>query len=190
MIMSTERFEDILQLIDRIYDAVLDPELWPAFAEHLCKVVPSTDLNINSIDIEDGKANLAFSMTPPEVMQHYLENYHAINPYLQSSYREMKTGAMFRSHEVCPPDEFEQTEFYKDFFSKLNLFHAMHMSVLLEDGLVSGISVARTKEMGTYTDAEADVFRILLPHLQRAFRIGDLLADMKLELNKALDRLP
>jgi hypothetical protein len=187
------QLEKILPLIEQIYDAALQPEIWPAFGEQLCQVVPSTDFNIHSINTTSSKANLAFSTTPTTAIQLFYAKYDALNPYTQRSVHLLKTGSLLRSHEICPPAEFEQTEFYRDFFSMLNLFHVLNMTVLLEDELTSGIALARSKEMGIYTDEEAEVLRILLPHLQRAFRIGNLLADLQLEremLSRTLDKLP
>ena len=35
----------ILRLVELIYDAALQPELWPDFAGQLIQVIPSTDSN-------------------------------------------------------------------------------------------------------------------------------------------------
>lgn len=186
------RLEQILPLIEQIYDAALQPEIWPVFGEQLCQVVPSTDFNIHSINTTNNKGNLAVSLTPPAAMQLYFAKYHHINPLMRNPYGYI-TGSLFRSHEICPPEEFEQTGFYRGFFSTLNLFHVLNLTVLLEDDLASSISVSRSKEMGIYTDAEAAIFRALLPHLQRAFRIGNLLADLQIErdmLSQTLDKVP
>lgn len=98
-----------------------------------------------------------------------------------------------QQHLICPPEEFEQTEFYQGYVRPLNLFHALVLTILLEDGLAATIGLARSKEMGIYTNEEAFILEALLPHLQRAFRIGNLLADLTLErdrLSQTLDKLP
>ncbi len=187
------RLEPTLSLIGQIYDAALQPELWPAFATQFCQVVPSDDFNIHSTNTLTGKQNLAYTTAPPEAMQRYFTTYHALNPYTQRSFHLLKTGSLFRSHEFCPPEEFEQTEFYRDYFRELNLFHALVMSVWHEADLASSVGMARSRERGIYTAEEAELMRTLLPHLQRAFRIGNMLADLTLErdmLSKTLDKLP
>ena len=187
------QLETTLSLIGLIYDAALQPELWPTFAKQLCEAVHSEDFNIHSVNTMSGKTNLAFTTTPPEAMQRYFTTYHDLNPYSQRSFHLLKTGSLFRSHEDCPPEEFEQTEFYRDYFRELNLFHAIAMTVWHEADLASNVSLARSRERGIYTDEEADLLRILLPHLQRSFRIGNMLADLQLErdmLSKTLDKLP
>ena len=60
------QLEKILPLIEQIYDAALQPEIWPAFGEKLCQVVPSTDFNISSINTATSKTNVAFTTTAPE----------------------------------------------------------------------------------------------------------------------------
>ena len=75
----------------------------------------------------------------------------------------------------------------------IGLYHAIHLTVLREDNIVSGLAVARPKKAGCYSPAEGYWLRLLFPHLQRAFRIGRLLAQLQLDrelLSKAMNRLP
>jgi DNA-binding CsgD family transcriptional regulator len=183
----------ILQLIELIYDAAMQPEIWPGFARKLCQMIPSTDSNITSVDLFTGRLNVSFSLTLPEALQIYFERYHQINPYFQRDFPHMQTGRIFRSHEACPPEEFEKTEFYQGFFRHLNLFHSLNVVALKEGDLLGNLTLARPKEMGIYTDEEKHLLGVLLPHLQRAFRISHLLDGLRLErevMSQILDKVP
>ena len=159
------QLETTLSLIGQIYDAALQPEIWPAFAARLCQIIPSTDFNIHAFNTATNKTNVAYRLLPDESLHLYLSKYESLNPYHQRSIHLFQTGVLFRSHQFCPPEEFEQTEFYQDYFRPLNLFHAMNLVVLLEDNLAASVSMARSKGLGIYTDEEAELLQSLLPHL-------------------------
>jgi DNA-binding CsgD family transcriptional regulator/PAS domain-containing protein len=183
----------ILQLIELIYDAAMQPEIWPGFARKLCQVIPSTDSNIYVADVIAGRASMSFTMTPLEAVKIYFERYHQINPYYQRDMQHVRTGRIARSHEVCSPEEFEQTEFYQGYFRPLNLFHVINVTVLQEGDISGHLSLARSKEVGIYTDEEKHLLGVLLPHLQRAFRISHLLDGLRLErevMSQILDKVP
>jgi DNA-binding CsgD family transcriptional regulator len=120
-------------------------------------------------------------MQPPEVTRLYFERYHAINPYFQRDLPQMETGRIFKSHETCSPKEFERTEFYQGFFRPLDLFHTMSAVVLKEGDQLSNLSLARSRAMGVYTNWEARLLHQLVPHLQRALRIGRAVEGLRME---------
>lgn len=191
--MTNADYDRVLHLTGLIYDAATQPDLWPAFAKKLCQLIPSTDSNIAAVDLIRDRVQVAFSMSPPEFLHLYFTRYHDVNPYWHRDLPYMQTGRIFKSHETCPPEEFEQTEFYRDFFSKQNLFHMLNVNVLKEANITGNLSLLRGKEMGIYTDDEAHLLSLLVPHLQRAFRIGQLLEGLRVEremLSQTLAKLP
>lgn len=182
----------ILSLIEMIYDAAMQPESWSGFAGELCRVIPSTDSNIYYRDVTTGRAGFFFTLTAPELVQLYAEKYHHINPFFLRE-PQPRTGHIGRSHELITPEEFEQTVFYREYFRQLNLFHVISVTVLSESDISGNFSLSRTKEMGIYTDEEAHLLHILLPHLQRAFRIGQVLDGLRMErtmMSEVLNKLP
>jgi DNA-binding CsgD family transcriptional regulator len=190
--MKTDALK-IMQLIELIYDAAMQPEIWPDFAGELCQVIPSTDSNIYYRDVITGRTGYSFSRIPLEFLQLYFERFHHINPYFLRDAPQVKTGRIARSHELIAPDEFEQTVFYQEYFRQLNLFHIVNVAVLQEGDISGHLSLARAKDVGMYTDEDAYLLSVLLPHLQRAFRIGQLLDGLRTEramMSSMLDKLP
>lgn len=191
--MTNASYEQILHLVDLIYDASTKPDLWPEFARDLCKAIPSTDFNIHALDLNSGRLQMSFTLLPPETMQLYFEQYHHINPYFHGGLPMLYSGRIARSHEICSPEQFEQTVFYQEYFRQLNLFHVIHTTVLKEGDITAHMSLSRAKERGVYVDEEAHLISLLVPHLQRAFRIGQVLESLRLErdlLSQALGKLP
>lgn len=162
--MTNTDYERVLHLIGLIYDAATQPNLWPEFAKMLCEVIPSTDSNIQAADLATGRIHISFTMTPPEVLQLYFTRYHMLNPYWHRNVPDKQTGRIFKSHETCPPEEFEQTEFYQDVLRHQNLFHMLSVNVLKEEAITGNLTLARAKEMGIYADEEAHLLSLLVPH--------------------------
>lgn len=191
--MTDANFDRLLHLIGLIYDAAIQPSLWPDFMAQLCQVIPSTSSNVHAVEVTTGVVRLTYWDLAPETQRLYFERYHHLNLYYTRDLPLMRTGLVRRSHETCPPEEAEQTEFYQEFLRPLDLFHLLNVCVLKEGDIAGNLSLARSKAMGMYTDEEAHLLGLLVPHLQRAFRISHLLEGLKLErdlLRQTLDQLP
>ncbi len=184
--------EQILPLVELIYDAAVQPKQWRPFTDALCALMHSRNCNFHAIDINTGKLQFIHNTIPKILVQLYLKQFHPKNPFYPRALPLAYPGTVLLSHEIIPPAEFERTDFRK-YMRVIGLYHAIHLTVLREDNIVSGLAVARPKKAGCYSPEEGYWLRLLFPHLQRAFRIGRLLAQLQLDrelLSKAMNRLP
>jgi DNA-binding CsgD family transcriptional regulator len=185
--------DDLSELIGLLYEASAQSHLWPKFCTHLMTHLQSDEGNIFLHEIETGLPRVEFVTTPSEFLLRYFEHYHTVNPYYQRGIPYMRDGFIGLSHEMCPPEEFEETEFHQDYFRQLGLFHSCVMIVHGGNGLLVCISFARSKKAGIYNDDEERLMRFLMPHAHRAFKITDLIAELDGRykfLVEALDKLP
>jgi len=184
--------ERLFPLIELIYDAALQPKQWRAFTDALCPLLNSRNCNFHAVDVTSHRVQFIHTTIPAFLIQLYLKRFHPKNSVFTLVAPLAQPGTILLSHEVLPPGEFEKLEFYR-YMRIIGLYHAMHLTVLREDNIISGLVLARPKSGGNYTDDEAQALRLLFPHLQRAFRIGQMLAQLQLErelLRQTLDRLP
>ena len=184
--------DHILSLVELIYDAAVEPKQWRSFTDALCALMHSRNCNFHAIDINNGRLQFIHHTIPAILVQLYLKKFHPKNPFYPRALPLAHPGAVLLSHEIIPPDEFEKTEFHK-YMRIIGLYHSIHLTVLREGNLVSGLAVARPKKEGFYSPEEGYWLKLLFPHLQRAFRIGRLLAQLQLDrelLSKAMNRLP
>ena len=184
--------ERLLPLIELIYDAALQPRQWRAFTDALCPLLNSRNCNFHAVDVTMNRVQFIHTTIPAFLIQLYLKRFHPKNSVFSLAAPLAQPGQVLLSHEVLPPGEFEKLEFYR-YMRIIGLPHAMHLTVLREDNIVSGLVLARPKKGGEYTETEVRPLRLLYPHLQRAFRIGQMLAQLQLErelLSQTLNRLP
>ncbi len=182
----------MLPLIELIYDAALQPKQWHAFTDALCPLLSSRNCNFHSVDVTTNRLQFIHNTIPAFLVQLYLKQFHPKNPFFKLAGPLAQPGVVLLSHEVMPAAEFEKTEFHR-YMRIIGLYHSIHLTVLREDSLISGLALARPKKDGVYTEMEACPLRLLYPHLQRAFRIGQMLMQLQLErelLSQTLNRLP
>lgn len=179
-------------LVNLVYDAAFEPELWRKFTDALCQRLNSRNCNFHNVDLTNQRFEFIHNTIEKSLVAWYLEKFHVENPFYPLMLPLAQPGVVLFSHELLPAAQFEASTFYK-YMKTIGLYHAMHLTVTRENNLVSGLALARRKEDGAYTEAEAETLRFLHPHLQRAFRVGKLLARLEIErelLSQILDHLP
>lgn len=184
--------ERLLPLVELIYDAALQPKQWRAFTDALCPLLNSRNCNFHAMDVTTNRLQFIHSTIPVFLLQLYHKQFHAQHSLFKEIAPLAQPGVILLSHEVLPSAVFERTVLYQ-YLRILGLYHAMHLTVLREDNIVSGLALARPKKGGEYTSVEAEAMRLLYPHLQRAFRIARMLTQLKTErelLSQTLNRLP
>lgn len=184
--------ERLLPLIELIYDAALQPKQWHVFTDALCPLLSSRNCNFHAVDVTTNRLQFIHNTIPAFLVQLYLKKFHPRNPFFTLAGPLAQPGVVLLSHEVMPSAEFEKTEFHR-YMRIIGLYHAIHLTVLREDNIISGLALARPKKGGAYTEVEARPLRLLYPHLQRAFRIGRMLGQLQQErelLSQTLNRLP
>ncbi|HMV87823.1 MAG TPA: LuxR C-terminal-related transcriptional regulator [Blastocatellia bacterium] len=179
-------------LINLIYDAAFEPKLWRNFTDALCQRLNSRNCNFHNVDLTNKRFEFIHNTIDKSLVAWYLEKFHVENPFYPIVLPLAHSGVVLFSHELLSAEEFEASTFYK-YMKVIKLYHAMHLTVIRENNLLSGLALARRKEDGTYTEVEAQTLRSLHPHLQRAFRVGKLLARLEVEreiLSQILNHLP
>ena len=76
-----EEIEQISRLIGDIYDASLDPALWPAAFEKTCKYVGGSSVQLISQNVVGNVTQVYFTWgIEPNYAQLYLGKYRKLNP--------------------------------------------------------------------------------------------------------------
>jgi len=88
-----DEIEQVVQIIGDIYDASLDPALWPSVLETISSYVDSVAASIHSQDSISRAANVHFTWGSAESAPHYFklyaEGYGKINPiFPEASHRD------------------------------------------------------------------------------------------------------
>ena len=167
------------ELIGLVYDAALDPTLWPRALEQACLFAGGSSGNLFWHDAAtEQSAVLHLFNEEPHYTKLYFEKYLPLNPVFPAA-TFLEAGAVYGSTDLVPFDEMLETRFYEEWMKPQGIIDALAAN--LEKGATSSsvISVRMHEKDGL---ADADNRRrlaLIVPHFQRAVSIGRLFDQSK-----------
>ncbi|MHB1331754.1 MAG: helix-turn-helix transcriptional regulator [Sulfuriferula sp.] len=189
-----------LDLVGRIYEAAVEPDRWPAFMEAFGRAVDASGVVLWLHDFADGSANFdggssslaCFTGFDPEAVASYAAHYSHVNVWAQNE-DKLCSGSVVTSAMLYPDADLVRTEYYNDWLKPQGLFHALGGVVVKKETLAVKFSALRSSRRGMYSKNELALYRLLMPHLQRAVTLHRGLAHTRLSGRVAmasLDLLP
>jgi hypothetical protein len=147
--------EELSRVIGDVYDASLDPALWPTAIESVCGYIGAASASLHSQDSISRATDALFwwcgASSAPHYFQAYLEKYGKINPIFP--------GVIFFDVEqpVAVPDvisceEFVRTRFFREWLAPQSLTDGLFSN--LEKGATSCalFTAMRHSEQGPVDD--------------------------------------
>lgn len=185
--------EDVLALVGGIYDAALDPALWPAVLLRCAGFVGGAGAGLYSKDISQKSGGLFYQDggIPDEYVRLYFEKYIKFDPSTTTHFFA-EIGNPVSTTDMMDYDEFRQTRFFREWAIPQGLVD--HISVVLDKTAtsVAMFGVFRRGQDGIVGDDTRERMRMLAPHVRRAVLIGravELKSVEKENLARALDGL-
>jgi DNA-binding CsgD family transcriptional regulator len=187
--------EEVSRVIGDIYDASLDPALWPSAIENICRYVGAASASLHSQDSISRTTDALFwwarESSAPHYFKTYVETYGRLNPIFP--------GVIFFDVEqpVAVPDvlsceEFVQTRFFREWLAPQGLMDGLFSN--LEKG-VTGCAVftaMRNTKQGPVDEGMRQRFELITPHVRRSMLISKVIDLHRVEaaaLADALDEL-
>jgi DNA-binding CsgD family transcriptional regulator/PAS domain-containing protein len=167
-------------LVSRIHDAAIRPEVWQRVLELLCKRVKGT-LAIASTVGPDGERFEATLGLEESFREAYLGHWSEI-PGMADSFLAARTGEVWITAQMVPPEVLERSAFYNEWSRPQRVKFAISgIEWRSARNEASYVMVLRPPSFGEYTGKEVDCFRELMPHFVRAAEIRRRLGARELE---------
>ncbi len=168
--------ESTVDLIGLIYDAALEPALWPDALE---RVRQAADASTATLFVPNlGEQRVACMLSgglDDNAIEQYTRHFHRCDAWLQAGIH-VPAGAVVRGTDVLPNDRLVKTEFYNDYLRPLDIYR-LQAAVLEREGEMRTIlSLHRSKRVEDFGVQEATLLKTLVPHFQRALGIARLVA--------------
>jgi DNA-binding CsgD family transcriptional regulator len=177
-------------LVGNIFDASLDPALWPAVFEQVCRFVRCSSAHLFAQDsVHKTTASRYFTWgDEPEFTQLYIDKYAKLNP--------MFPGALFfnveevhQLIEIIPREEVRRTRFCIEWMAPQEIIDDMFAILEKSATSCSLFQVIRRRRDGVVDDDARERLALLAPHIRRSVLIGKIIDLKKVEAAALADSL-
>lgn len=175
------------RLIGLIYDAAIEPMLWPEAMEALARAIGARSGILYRFDLGRRRAEQIASLNlDPGLQPAYESHYCRIDAWNQRV-QSMPAGQILPTQHLIADRELERSEFYADILRPQDIFYATGGMVERDPSGFAVFGLQRGRRAGPFGDAETRHLAQVFPHLRRSLRIRrelqaalaarDLLAD-------------
>ncbi|HZR85375.1 MAG TPA: helix-turn-helix transcriptional regulator [Bradyrhizobium sp.] len=186
--------EQFSELIGDIYDASLDPSLWPDVFMKACIFIGASAATLASHDMVQRGTTVFYNWgIAPGYEKIYIERCSRINPFFPTAiFFDLET-VHAPVPECVPRNEFCHSRFAKEWVAPQGFIDTLMSN--LEKSAIScaGFWVFRRFNEGFVDDEMRRRFALVVPHVRRALAIGQVIDLKKIEaaaLADSLDTLP
>lgn len=182
--------EQLSALIGDVYDAALDPTLWPVALAGTSRFVggPATGLYSKDATRKSGNIYYDDGGIDAHYVALYFEKYVKFDPTtIRHFFTEI--GHSVSTTDIMPYEEFLKTRFYKEWARPQQLVD--HLSAVLDKSLtsVSLFGVFRHERDGLVDDESRRRMGLIVPHVRRAVLIGRAMEEKTTEAAALADTL-
>jgi DNA-binding CsgD family transcriptional regulator len=180
------------RLLDKIYDAATDDQLWaPIFGE-----ISTLTNSVGGVLLGQSKSPrlLHFARhynTDPECLR-ALRDRHVLNPWTLHMQKFHPAGTVVLSDSILPLMELRRTAFFDEVMRPQDLGHAAMIGLSRKPDFGVGFCLNRGPRQGPYSEQQRYLLERLTPHLMRTVQLGFQLGTYKalqhMEYN-TLDRI-
>ena len=170
--------EQLSSVIAALYDAGLEPELWPKALELVCAYVGGVSSMIFWQDALSQASRRLFSYNEdPAYTRLYIEKYIKFNPLLDTQLA-LPVGEVRSVSDTVSYDDFLASRFHREWAKPQGFGDAIAANLDKSATSYAAISVMRHIDDGPADDDARRRMRLLVPHMRRATLIGKII-DLK-----------
>jgi DNA-binding CsgD family transcriptional regulator/PAS domain-containing protein len=165
--------ELISALVGSIYDASLEPELWPSVLSKTANYTPGISASLFVKDANSKNFELHYDSggIEPYYVQTYKEKYSKIDPMTAVHYFA-EVGQPTSIIDLAPHDEFIETRFFKEWAQPQGLVDFIGAAIEKTGTSVGMFGVFRHERHGLADDGARRRIHLLTPHIRRAVALG------------------
>jgi DNA-binding CsgD family transcriptional regulator len=185
----TDESRQLSALIAEIYDAALIKDAWPNVLERLCAFVDGCSANFFSQQSSSPQPVLFFEWgVDPTYGRLYFERYAQLNP-LVPALSFVDAGKVFSLSDLMPYEEFEETRFHKEWVAPQGLVDVLGANLDKSATSSAMLAIRRNTQQGRVNDECRRKLQLVVPHMQRAVAIGNVIETHKTTVAALSDTL-
>lgn len=180
-------------LIAHLYDAAMDDALWSGTAMRIADAFGSTS-TVLKLHGDNARVNLlecTGNLVMSEREREWAESWHRRDLWVERSVA-YGMARVITDEDLVTPEEQARSGFYQEWLRHLDIHHMLGAVFTTADGAIGVLGIHRPRTAGAYMASERRQAALVLPHLQRALRLGQRFAALSqahAASAQALDRL-
>lgn len=181
----------VLRLVGQLYEAVAEPEAWPAALSELCALTGSAGvvLHLHSTAEAGLAGRQVVHDMDPAFEESFRDYYYRVDPLFRAGVR---AGPGVRPQaELLDLADFRRTEYYNDWWRPQRVEDSLAVVASISERHVSGATLARPRGAGDYETAQLRAAEHIYPHLRTALSLERSFAAARAreqQLGELLDR--
>jgi DNA-binding CsgD family transcriptional regulator/PAS domain-containing protein len=180
--LSVEAFSKV---VEAIYDSAMDAQQWRIALPLIAELTNSPVTSMGIIDhVQQRLAVTAIHGWDDDTLKAY-QQYSGTNPVYIAGHLK-PVGDVYTWKTIVESDEIYESKFYTDFCKPRRLHDLLGLHALKSGQRSGGISAVRTEDQPVYDETDLHIFRLLSPHVCRAFAISDAL-DLRTVTSQLLE---
>lgn len=182
----------VLDLAGHIYDAALDPGLWPEVLHEITDYVDGVSSALVSHDVAARSNRFHFVWGDnPEYSRSYQHTYARLNP-LGPALMMLQPGELWSVTTAMPMKQFHQTRFYLEWVKPQGGGDVVGAIIERSGTVITSIATSLDEPRSPASDGAKRRLAQLLPHVKRSVAIGNVIDMHRVEaeaLGDAIDAL-
>src|ERR1700742_1633664 len=163
-----EHFEKVLDLI---YDAAAENDLWPNALTAIADLTNSQGGILFGFSFTKQTVYFDFNARLSEECKQASQERHMVNPW-SVHMEKQPVGRLVMSEEAIPLSELKRTLFYDEVLRPQEVGHNGMMSLAQRKDFHAAFNLCRTLKQGPLESTEQRLLEWLAPHLRRSATLG------------------
>ncbi len=179
----------VSSLIGGIYDAALDPDLWPRTLKSIGQFVGGPAAALYAKDTVRKTGNVFYVHgVEPEFVQSYFDKYVTLDPFTTTRFF-FAVERVISTKDIMTHDEFWATQFYKEWARPQGWIDFISAALEKSSTTYAECGVFRHKRDGATDEAACRNMRLIIPHIRRAVLIGKVIEQHQVKADALADVL-
>ncbi|KCV62272.1 helix-turn-helix transcriptional regulator [Bordetella bronchiseptica] len=158
------------RLLHALYGTLNDDTQWQQVLAALCRRFATRTAALAHYDFDAGAGRILYQAPADGPLQAIYDQGRPLNPWFLSKAPYLP-GRILDSPELIAPEDFLQTDFYREILRPHGLFHRLCGVLARQRNHVWYLVLHRRKEQMPFDGADRARLRTLMPHLMTVFEV-------------------
>lgn len=155
-------------LIQAAYRGPLEEIPWQTFLNDFREAVNGNYATLILRPPREGDAGVVLNaiVMSPHIFNSYNDTYFSMDPFVN-----LPPGEVYTVSEFVGEEEFFNSDYYREYITPSDVRHIMGADLVGPDGLTARLRITRPKARDNFGEADKNLCRQLLPHLEQAIEL-------------------